>query len=75
MHEPPVQEHVDAPLQFTVQNPPVQFVIVHDDALWHVSMQLPPVQSTVQLPPVQVETQLPPGQLVMAHDVVFVQVC
>ena len=76
MHVPPVHVQGVTPLQFNVQFPPVQWVMVHDvDGLWHVSEQPPPVQSTVHVPPVHVETQLPPGQPVMAQDVVFVQVC
>ncbi len=73
MHVPPVHEHVAAPLQFTVQLPAVQLVIVHDCALLHVSVQLPPGQSIVQAPPVHVVSQLPPLHPVL-HDVVFVQV-
>ncbi len=33
---PPVHVHVGAPLQASTQLPPVQLVIVHEVALWHV---------------------------------------
>jgi len=73
--DPPVHEHVGAPLHVTTQSPPVQAVIVQLCALWHVSRQLPPEQSVVQFPPVQSTMQSPePGQLVV-HDWVLVQVC
>jgi hypothetical protein len=70
---PPVHEHVAAPLQFTVQLPAVQLVIVHDCALLHVSVQWPPVQSIVQVPPVHVVAQPPPAHPVL-HEVVLMHV-
>jgi hypothetical protein len=71
---PPVHEHVAAPPQFTVQPPPVQFVIVHDVALLHVSVQKPPVQSIEHVPPVHCVMQLPPVHEAVTHAVVFVHV-
>jgi hypothetical protein len=69
VHVPPVHMHGVTPLQFNVQFPPVQFVMVHEvEGLWHVSVQSPPVQSSVQVPPVQSEVQSPPSQP-MLHDV------
>lgn len=70
---PPVHEHVPAPLQVTVQSPPVQFVTVQLCAPWQVSVQSPPAQSTLQVPPVQSSMQLPPAH-VIAHDAELVQV-
>ncbi len=75
MQSIPTQPQSGAPLQVTVQFPPVQSVILQACALWQVSWQPPAAQSIVQEPPVQSWMQSPevPGHDV-AHEVVLLQV-
>ncbi len=56
---PPVHVHGVVPLQFTVQSPPVQFVIAQLLALWHARTQSPPGHVMLQSPPVQSSMQSP----------------
>jgi len=71
---PHTSVQVGAPLQFSVQSPSSQLVMLHDCAPVQVRVQSPCAQSIAQFPLVHVSTQLPSGQL-DTHDVVPVQLC
>ena|ERR1700690_4025724 len=63
----PTHEQSGAWLHATKQ-PPAHLVILHVCALWHVSVQLPPVHSIVHVSAVQSSTHAPDGGHVIEHD-------
>ena len=70
----PAHEHVGAPLQTTEQLP-LQNVILHVLAEWHVSVQLPPGHCVAHVVAVQSCVQPPGAAQFIEHDAEPLHVC